>query len=100
MGAGWSADHEARAFRVDPDSLNPELDHWLRYTNYSPGADDWTRALADKPITVFEGSAKLAGAAGSRSSRAEGAALPVIAVRTGVLLARAIANTGDICLVY
>lgn len=49
-GAGWSADHEARAFRVDPDSLNPDVDHWLRYTNYSPGADDWTRALAGQQI--------------------------------------------------
>lgn len=49
-GAGWSGDPEARAFRVDPDSLNPELDHWLRYANYSPGADDWTRALAGQQI--------------------------------------------------
>jgi signal peptidase I len=49
-GGGWSSDSEARAYRVDPDPLDPDREHWLRYTHYVPTSDVWTRVLAGQPI--------------------------------------------------
>lgn len=48
--AGWSPDAKARTFQIEPDAGDPGRDHWLRYTNYSPSADDWMGALAGNPL--------------------------------------------------
>jgi signal peptidase I len=49
-GSNWSADAEARTFRVDPDPQGKV--QWLRYTNYVPSADVWTRVLDGKQIVA------------------------------------------------
>lgn len=49
-GSAWSADSDARSYRADPDALAPERDHWLRYTNFAPTAENWNRVLAGEPI--------------------------------------------------
>jgi signal peptidase I len=46
----WSADSEHRSFRADPDKLNPDEWHWIRYRNIVPSSADWEQALADKPF--------------------------------------------------
>lgn len=47
-GSGWSADAGLRAYRVDPDPLEPDRLHWLRYRHLVPGAADWTRVVMNK----------------------------------------------------
>lgn len=47
----WSADAEQRAFRADPDKLNPNDWHWIRYRHIVPSAADWDRALAGQPFS-------------------------------------------------
>lgn len=46
--SAWAPDAKARSFRVDPDAVNADRLHWLRYTHYVPRADDWMQALAGK----------------------------------------------------
>ncbi|MGQ0634500.1 MAG: signal peptidase I [Planctomycetaceae bacterium] len=48
----WSADRQARAYRVDADPLDSNRWHWLRYTNYAPLAANWQLALAGQRITT------------------------------------------------
>ncbi|MBI5760459.1 MAG: signal peptidase I [Planctomycetales bacterium] len=40
----WSADAEQRAFRADPDKLNPDEWSWIRYRHIVPSVADWERA--------------------------------------------------------
>ena len=46
--SAWAADAKTRSFRVDPDAVDSERQHWLRYTHYLPRAEDWALALEGK----------------------------------------------------
>lgn len=49
-GSAWTGDAALRAYRVDPDPLNPERFHWLRYRHFVPSSDDWVQAEQKQPL--------------------------------------------------
>lgn len=49
-GSRWSADPQARSFRIDPEALDADRFQWIRYTNYVPSANDWLRAHSMQSI--------------------------------------------------
>ncbi len=44
----WVAHVGSRSFQIDGEKLDSEQQHWLRYTNYTPTAEDWMTALSGK----------------------------------------------------
>lgn len=49
-GSAWSGDPEQRSFRIDPDPLNPDRVHWLRYRHLVPSSEDWIDVEQNRPI--------------------------------------------------
>lgn len=49
-GSEWSGDADQRTFRIDPNPLNPERSHWLRYRHLVPSSEDWIHVQEHRPL--------------------------------------------------
>lgn len=49
-GSGWTADAQARTYRVDPTPAQGENWQWLRYRHVLPKAQHWANALSQKEL--------------------------------------------------